>query len=127
MGAGKVFRFAEVILQVVELPALGLVEVDGLPITEPNAAVWFVSWAVRTPDVRIMKEKRLGNFWRLAGDVGSQITTVDVFTSCKQITDAGPITEGRIVVFANVRCVTDGGSSNRNLFLMWVFGIRPRP
>ncbi len=110
MGDGDVFYFAEVILQVVGFPALGLVEVDGLPITEPNTAVRFVSRAARAPDMRIMKEKWLGNLWRLADDIGSEISSVDVFTSCKQITDAGPITEGRIVVFANIRRVEGGGS-----------------
>jgi hypothetical protein len=62
MGARKVFYFTEVVLQVVEFPALGLVEVDGLPITESDTAVWFISRAARAPDMRIMKEKRLGNF-----------------------------------------------------------------
>ena len=117
MHDGHVFRLTEVILQVVEFPTLGLVEVDGLPITQPNAAMRFVSRTARAPDVRIMKEKRPDDFWRLAGDIVSQVSAVDIFSSCQPVTDAGPVTEGRIVVFANVRCVTDGGSRNRNLLL----------
>lgn len=127
VGVGEIVLFGKIVVEVVEFPSAGDVEIDGFPVSHPDGTVGLVAGPFWPPDVGIMDDERPVFVLVFLAEKRPDIHAVDGMVLGDEVLRLGEPEDRGKQIFGNDGLIGGGAGLDAQAALGGAGGIGLRP